>query len=422
LLQLALVGGLPAEPAAEVPLCRTAVEVEPDRAVVGQQLLYRLRILRRRDVIELDWEQNPSFPGFRAEWLPGILRDESVDREGESYRVYDERRALFPVRSGTLEIPGAGLHCATADRQEKVRIPAATVRVTAVPAESQPPDFSGLVGPVEAALTVTPREVALGETVRISILVQGPANVWEVRSPLSGAFSLPEAELFSRPRSMARDVGRWLVLRRYFTYDLVPRREGTIRIPEVRIPYFDPGSRRYQQAVLHGSEVSVTPAATAGAVPVQRTSPVEPAREEGGAVGGGLGGLGLAAALGAALALLGFGLLWRWRTGAAARWREIESGLDQAEAAREAGEHAEASRMLGRVLRTALETRVPGARALSAEEILERAADDPTRKLAERLVRLDGERFQPGAATSEEMGSLRGALAELRRSRPGASC
>jgi hypothetical protein len=221
---------------------------------------------------------------------------------------------------------------------------------------------------------------------------------------------------------MARDVGRRLVLRRYFSYDLVPRRVGTVRIPEVRIPYFDPASRRYQQAVLRGSEVRVTPAATAGVVPAQRTTPAEPTREEGGAAGGGLGGLGLAAALGATLALVGFGLLWRWRTGAASRWRKIESGLDQAEAAREAGEHAEASRMLGRLLRTALETRVPGARALSAEEILERAADDPTRKVAERLVRLERERFQPGAATLEETPSLRGALAELRRSRPGANC
>ena len=414
-----LLGGvLLAEASAGVPLCRTAVEVEPDRAVVGQQVLYRLRIFRRRDVIELDWEQNLSFPGFRAEWLPGILRDESVDREGETYRVYEERRALFPVRSGALEIPAAGLYCATADQQERVRIPAALVEVAALPARSQPLGFSGLVGPVEAALTVTPRELALGETARISVVIQGPANVWDVDSPLSGAFSLSDAELFSRPRSLARDAGRRLILRRYFSYDLVPRREGTIRIPEIRVPYFDPHTRRFEQVSLRESEVSVTPAAP-GIAPAgqgQDAARARREREAGEARDGRLGLLGLAAAITAVLGVLGFGWLRRWRSAPGSPWREIESSLGQAEAAREAGENAAASRMLAQALRTALEARVPGARALSAEEMLERAEDDPTRKIAEQLGRLDRERFQPDAAPPE-IRSLRGALEELRRSR-----
>lgn len=409
---------LPAGPSAGVPLCRASVEIEPDRAVVGQQILYRLRILRRRDVIELDWERNLSFPGFRAEWLPGILRDESVDRQGESYRVYEERRALFPVRSGALEIPAAGLYCATGGEQQSLRIPAARVEVDALPAASQPPDFSGLVGPVEAALTVTPRKVSLGETVRISLVVQGPINVWEVRSPLSGAFSLPDAELFSRPRGMARDVGRRLILRRYFSYDLVPRREGTIEIPEIRIPYFDPETRRFEQVVLPGSELSVAPAAAGVAAAPQGRSAarVHRGREEEGARDGGLVGLGLAAGLCAALGAAGFGLLRRWRSGRASPWREIEATVDRAEAAREAGENATASSLLAQALRVALEARVAGARALSAEEMLERAEDAPTRKIAEQLGRLERERFQP-EVPPPEIQLLRSAIEELRRSR-----
>jgi hypothetical protein len=420
-LGLALAGLLLSEAGAEVPLCRTSVEVEPDRGVVGQQILYRLRILRRRDVKEIDWEQNLGFPGFRAEWLPGILRDESVDRAGESYRVYEERRALFPVRPGALEIPGAGLHCATADWQERVPIPAATVEVSALPATSQPADFSGLVGPVEAALTVTPREVALGEAARISVLVQGPANLWEVRSPLAGAFSLPDAELFSRPRQMARDVGRRLTLRRYFSYDLVPRREGTIRIPEIRIPYFDPDSGRFEQVVLRASELRVTPAAPAVAAETQakKGTGARLAVEEEAEDDGGVGWPSLAVALAAALAAVAFGWLRRWRSGPRSRWREIESCLGQAEIAREAGDHAEASRMLAKALRAALAA--AGAQELSAEEILLRAEDDPTRRLAERLARLDRERFQPDVPPPE-ISSLRNALEELHRSRRRASC
>ena len=409
-----LVGMLPAGPSLGAPLCQATVEVEPDRAVVGQQILYRLRILRRRDVIEVDWERNPSFPGFRAEWLPGILREESVGPQGESYRVYEERRALFPVRPGTLEIPPAGLHCATQEDQERVSIRAARVEVEALPASTRPPEFSGLVGRVEATLTATPREVALGETVQISLVVQGPANLWEVRSPLEGAFSLPDGELFSRPRSMARDVGRQLILRRYFSYELVPRRVGAIRIPEIRIPYFDPETRRFEQVVLRESALTVTPAPAADAAPARTRSPAE--RQEDRARGGGLGGLGLLAGLAAALAALGLGLRRLWRSRRASPWGRIASALEQAEAAREAGENAAAAKLLAQALRMALEARIPGARALSAEQILERAEDDPTRKLAERLERLERERFQP-SVPPPEIHPVRSALEELRGSR-----
>jgi hypothetical protein len=406
---------LPAAPSLGIPLCQATVEVEPDRAVVGQQILYRLRILRRRDVIEVDWERSPSFPGFRAEWLPGILREESADPQGESYRVYEERRALFPVRPGTLEVPPAGLHCATADEKEKARIPAARVEVEALPASRRPPEFAGLVGRVEAALTATPREVALGETVQISLVLQGPANLWEVRSPLEGAFSLPEGELFSRPRSMARDVGRQLILRRYFSYELVPRREGTIRIPEIRIPYFDPETRRFEQVVLRESALTVTPAPAVAAEAHGEQAPSPAKAEEEGAKGGGLGWLGLLAGLAAAFALLGLALHRLWRSRRASPWGRIFSALEQAETAREAGENAAAARSWLR--RCESRSRRASRRPrVTAEQILERAEDEPTRKLAERLERLDRERFQP-SVPPPDIHPLRSALEELRGSR-----
>jgi hypothetical protein len=361
-------------------------------------------------VIEVDWERNPSFPGFRAEWLPGILRDEPGGPEGETYRVYEERRALFPVRPGVLEIPPVGIGCAAASERQRPSARAARVEVEPIPAGARPPGFSGLVGRVEATFTAEPREVVLGEAVQISLAVEGPGNLWEVRSPLEGAFSLPDAELFPRHGSMARDAGRRLILRRYFSYDLVPRRVGTIRIPEIRIPYFDPEARRFDEVVVPESALIVTaPAAVAQEAARGEARPADD-REEDRERGSGLLGIGLLAGLAAALAFLALGRLRRSRR--AAPSRRIEAALEQAEAAREAGESAAAARILARALRMALEARIPGARALTAEEILERAEDEPTRTLAERLARLERERFQP-CAPPPETPPLREALEEL---------
>jgi hypothetical protein len=405
--------------AAAVPLCRAEIEVEPERAVVGQQVLYRLRILRRRDVTDFAWERNLSFPGYRAEWLPGISHDDAVIALDESYRVYEERRALFPVRAGSLEIPAAGLRCGTREEQQRVHIPAARVEVAAVPTASRPPGYSGLVGPVEVSLTATPRSVALGETVQISLLVQGAANVWEVPSPLEGAFTLPDAELFAKPWAMARDMGRQLFLRRYFRYELVPRRTGTLRIPAIRIPYFDPARRRFDQVVLSASELQVRPERMPATGAREATAPSAGlAAEEGGA---GFGAIGVAAALVAALAGVALAMAGGQRWVRAAPWREIAAHFEAAEQAHARGEDSAASTALASALRLALATRLPGSEALSSEELYERAPDNVTRSLAEALRQLDRQRFQAEAA-APEIDALRARVAALRKGRPGASC
>jgi hypothetical protein len=215
---------------------------------------------------------------------------------------------------------------------------------------------------------------------------------------------------------MARDLGRQLILRRYFSYELVPRREGTIRIPEIRIPYFDPETRLFKEVLLRESALTVTPA-PAVAAEARRERARSPAeREEEGTRGWGLGWLGLLAGLAAALTLLGLAVHRLWLSRRASPWGRIASALEQAEAARDTGENAAAAKILAQALRIALEARVPGARALTAEQILERAEDEPTRKLAERLERLDRERFQP-SVPPPEIHPLRSALEELRRSR-----
>jgi hypothetical protein len=253
--------------------------------------------------------------------------------------------------------------------------------------------------------------VALGETVQISRAVEGPSNLWEVRSPLEGAFSLPDGELFIRHGSMARDAGRQLILRRYFSYDLVPRRVGTIRIPEIRIPYFDPETRRFDEVVLSESALTVTAPPAVAPEAARGEARATNQREEVRDGGSGLVGIALLAGLAAAL-----GLARLRRSRRASPSRGIDAALEQAEAAREAGEDAAAASILARALRMALEARIPGARALTAEEILARALDEPTRKLAERLARLDRERFQPCAPPPEIL-PLREALEELRGSR-----
>jgi hypothetical protein len=241
LLALLLSAGAAADAAAP---CAAEVAVEPERAFVGQAVLWRAEILRRSDVREMDWRQPPRFAGFRAEWLPGETRADPVERDGRRWRASSERRLLFPARSGRLAIPAAGLDCDGV----LVQVPGSLVEVTPLPSTDRPAGFAGLVGPVRVTTRLVPERIALGQTAQLWILVRGGGNVWSTAPPLTEN-ALPGVDVFAEPPSTDIAAERSFSARRTFRFRIVPRSPGRVQLPEVAIPWFDPETSSYRRAV-----------------------------------------------------------------------------------------------------------------------------------------------------------------------------
>lgn len=381
----------------EVAPCRVRVELDPPRATVGQQVVYRLRIERRADVTGLRWERNLSFPSFRAEWLPGRFAGATSAERGAT-RVYEERRALFPVRAGSLAIPPAGLLCRTPQGEVRVEIPGAVLPVARPPEAGRPPDWSGVVGPVEVSVSQVPERVVLGEPLRVAVTVRGPANLWEVAAPFEDLGDRGGLDVFPSPRELARDAGRRLVLRRYFTYDLVPRRTGAFALPPVSIPWLDPATGLYRRTTVAiprfrveeggpgpGREEGPPPTSARASAPVG-DDPTPP--------------FGAIAAAALALALGAAALAWVRRARPGLPVAEEDRERAAAEAALRAGEHGAAAAAAARAIRSELSARVPDARALSTEELFERVGE-PDRALVLLLQRLDRARFARGQGPDE---------------------
>jgi hypothetical protein len=412
-----LVGALaPAARAGDPPPCAATASFDTDRATVGQQVLYRVRILSREDVIAVDWAEPPGFPDFRAEWLPGRPSPEPTLQGGVRYRAREERRALFAERPGELLVKPAGLRCRIAtDAGERIfaaPVPAAALRAVAPPAKTRPPDFAGLIGPIAVQAIVTPRELLLGESVRVAVMLRGSGNLWDAPDPLAG---IEGAEVFPRRPELSLETGATLSIKRHFSYDVVPLREGALVIPAVRVSYFDPKAGRFATAATEAVRVAVGPRARAagGETAEARSSPA--AAAEGAPPSG--SPPADTAADGArrkrwswtiavtALAAAG-GLLAARRRSRAQRAR---AELAQALAAAEGDEGAASAR----ALRIALARRLPGASSLTAEEItalssLPAAVAEAARLLAE----VERARFDPTAsAPSRE--SVARAIAKL---------
>jgi len=215
--------------------------------------------------------------------------------------------------------------------------------------------------------------------------------VWAAPSPRAALESVPELDVFAHAGQLARDAGRTLRLRQYWTFDLVPRRAGTLRLPELRFAYFDPAERRYAEASAPGLAIAVGEAPARGPAPRPREveepepRPALDARH---------------VLLGLALTVGGLALLVRMaRRGLRRRPSDaLHLVLDRAREdmmetvyRRDPVGHANA---LAVGVREALGTRVLGAATASAEELLGLAPPTgPLRDAAYLLIQLDAIRF-----------------------------
>jgi len=372
------------------PACRASARSVPAEGYPGQQIVWRLEILRRADVTNVEWLEPPAFPGFRAEWLPGQPERGAVTQDGVDWLARVEERALFAERPGELVIAPKGLRCSVAGgAQLDASIPATRVRVLDLPEAGRPPDFAGLVGTLALEVAARPQTLALGGSARLEATLHGDANLWDARDPLHGAPGLEGVEVFpTRPR-LELEPGVELSVRRRFAYDIVPSREGRIEIPSLRVPYFDPALRRYAVATSPAIVLEVGPRATGRSA--EAAALATPAGADANATGRALGVVALC------VSALGIGAL------GALTWmrhrRRRARGHAAILAALEVPASADAAALLARALRLALEPELPGARTAAVEELSAPPGAGPAceRALA-LLARVERSRFDPHAA------------------------
>ncbi|MCB9915039.1 MAG: BatD family protein [Planctomycetes bacterium] len=305
-LALAALGAAQApDPAA---LAFVEVDAAPREAWVHGALVLRLRVglaaefldehavqpfRQRLDVpvhVSAPWAV--ALPGLRVEppgpaEAPGELATLALDggvaqarrladerRDGREFRVWACEVRAVPTVAGTLRLPAPALDLAyttgftsslfetrqPVDRQDVVvRGAARTLEVRALPEAGRPAEFGGAVGAVRLRAEVSPREVRAGETLKLTLHVEGLGD--------PEALELPrwrELDAFRVQGALElRDAHECVV-----TLDLVAR--GPARqVPSLALAYFDPGPPAgYRVARSDPLEVRVDAAPSVDAAPV----------------------------------------------------------------------------------------------------------------------------------------------------------
>lgn len=230
------------------------VKTYADRKEVylGEQVTISLYIFSRVDLSEVSALSMPKLDGFWSEDIesPTQLAGEQKILNGIPYRSYLlKRRALFPVKPGTITIGAAEVDVVTgflfAGRRVHRRGNEVTLKVKPLPAQGRPPGFAaGNVGNWRLSTEVGQAHVELGQPITVKVILEGRGNLKNVTMPpLTG----PPALRIYDPTTTDKGSGKErLGGRRVQEYLVMPQQTGTFTLPGLAFAYFNPDAEKYE--------------------------------------------------------------------------------------------------------------------------------------------------------------------------------
>ena len=204
-----------------------------------------------------------------------------VRRGGEVYDVIDKRFALFPERSGTMEIPpvvltgryrslASGQRWSPTDRGRRIRASSEPLSVEVLP---RPDAYTGTHWLPARELELSQRisdidDLKAGEPLTVTLIVDA-VGLEENMLEEPAWPDLEGARIYAdQPQGITRDDGEWVLGHKEFRYAVVPEQAGELRLPEIRLDWWDTVENRQRTAVVPPQTFTVAPAAsTASAMP-----------------------------------------------------------------------------------------------------------------------------------------------------------
>ncbi len=222
-----------------------------ERAIVYLDLYHRVTLKSARLGGPLDTEPKR----LHLSELP--VEERKTVIEGLEYQVTRTAWSLTPVIPGSLEIYFPDIWVETAEG-ERIRLPFADRRleVMALPAEVAP---GTLVGRPALEQNLPEEGLRVGSPFTWEIVLRAATDLQAL--PASLPLDAPPAlKIYFEPpqRDWETLDGQSLAVARYRAY-VMPLVPGRLALPELRLPYFDPATRRLAEVRLPPAEVAVAP-------------------------------------------------------------------------------------------------------------------------------------------------------------------
>ncbi|MDD2557689.1 MAG: BatD family protein [Desulfuromonas sp.] len=258
----------------------------PERVFVGQQVLYKVRLLTRV-ALQQATLSHPMPEGVECEVikLGEDVRSETY-RDGWHYDVIELAYALVPQRSGTLLIPPVTLEAEVGEsrtrgfdpfggRGQLVRRRSASAEITVEPpVRTEHPWIPAQTLKVEDSWAQNPPQLRVGEPATRTITVQASGTT---AARLEEIEFTPPPEFRVYPDQAERenipDVNSGLVAQLRQSIAIVPREAGVFTLPAISFTWWDMRAQRWSTTEIEAQEVSVLPVERIVQIPAQGATP-----------------------------------------------------------------------------------------------------------------------------------------------------
>ncbi len=247
------------------------VKLDKARVVQGEQITATYKIYTRVNISSYNLTKGSSLTGFWSEDLdvPKQVQLTTETINGKSYRVGVLRKvALYPQRSGTLQIDPMEVMCAvqvqTRKRpndffnqffndpffgnvetvNHKVTSEPVSVAVAPLPTANVPPGFNGAVGKFTMEAWLDKRETKTNEPVTLKVKIGGRGNLKLLQAPevkVPPDIERYDPKISDNITHQGDEIGG----SRTFEYLLLPRHAGEMKIPSIPFAYYDVEKKAY---------------------------------------------------------------------------------------------------------------------------------------------------------------------------------
>ena len=254
------------------------------RAFLGQQVSCTWRLFTRADIIKHRALTEPKLEDFWSEdlFVPGAYT--AWDRQtvnGQEYAVAQLlKKALFPLKAGKLAITPLEVEVTTmqtmfgANASAVRRSKPLSVEGRPLPIAGRPPGFDPAnVGQYELLGSIDKTTIKADEAVTLRLTLRGAGNLRNARLGRLDPKLFDGWKVFdptTKETLQRSDVVRGDKL---YTILLMPKRGGTLTIPAVELPYFDPATEKYQIAKSPSLTVRVEGEPSAATTTTSTTAP-----------------------------------------------------------------------------------------------------------------------------------------------------
>ncbi len=242
-----------------------------------EALVYTVKLYTNYDAVKfIGATSAPKFNGFVIEESKDISQQLSYEtHEGQTYATaIIARYIIFPQMTGKLKVTG-NTYTISVDRREYFHDPFfggmaysqplqlnvtpndLTIDVKALPMP-KPGDFSGGVGRFQITSQLKDSEFKTNQTASIVYTVTGTGNLKYIQMPDLATIYPPQLEIYTPTTTQNVSVGSTNTSGNVtFDYSFMPIEEGTFKIPDVQLIYFNPETGQYEKSTAKGYNITV---------------------------------------------------------------------------------------------------------------------------------------------------------------------